>query len=315
MNDSISQFAPICLFVYNRLEHTKAVIDALLKNKESKLTDLIIFADGPKKNSSKEAIEKIEKLRSYLKTISGFKSITIRETSENLGLAKSIIRGVTETLNHYENVIVMEDDLVSSPYFLQYMNEGLNLYQNYEQVISIHGYNSLESTNLPETYFLKGADCWGWATWKRGWAIFEENGEKLLKEIKQKKLAKEFDINNSYPYIKMLQDQINGKNNSWAIRWQASAFLQNKLTLYPQRSLIKNIGFDGSGVHCDVTDIFEVMLSNQPIKVELIKIEENKIALKELERFNRKIIPSLTVRIVRKIKRETRKFFTKLKIY
>lgn len=240
--------APIALFVYNRPWHTQQTIEALKKNILAPESDLIIFSDGPK--DSTESRESVFKLREYLKTISGFKSVKIVAREENYGLAKSIINGVTEVVNEYSRIIVLEDDMITSKYFLQYMNEALNLYEYEDKVISVHAYIYPVKKLLPETYFLRGADCWGWATWKRGWDLFESDGKKLLKELVDRKLIKKFDFNGSYPYTQMLHDQIAGKNNSWAIRWYASAFLKDKLTLYPGKSLINNIGFDGSGTHC-----------------------------------------------------------------
>ena len=144
---------------------------------------------------------------------------------------------------------MLEDDLLTSPYFLDFMNEGLSIYEEDEKVISIHGYVYPISEKLPETFFLRGADCWGWATWKRGWDLFEPDGGLLLNKLEESKQTEEFDFNRSYPYTQMLKDQINGKTNSWAVRWYASAFLQNKYTLYPGKSLVSNIGGDGSGTN------------------------------------------------------------------
>ncbi|HOV15545.1 MAG TPA: glycosyltransferase [Spirochaetota bacterium] len=203
--------APIALFTYNRLDHTRLTIEYLLKNEYASDSDLIIYSDGPK---NEQAVEKVNVVRNYLKTITGFKSITIVERDANFGLAKSIITGVTEIVNRFGKIIVMEDDLVTSPYFLKYMNESLDYYEKEDKVISIHGYVYPVRAKLPETFFLVEADCWGWATWKRGWGLFESNGRKLLNTLKEKKLFKKFNYNNTYNYIKMLKDQIAGKNNS-----------------------------------------------------------------------------------------------------
>jgi len=266
--------APIALFVYNRLHHTKKVIEALKKNTLAPATSLIIFSDGPKNNE--DSLKKVAELREYIYTISGFKSVEIIKRLENMGLARSIISGVTGVIEKYGQVIVVEDDLITSPHFLKYMNDGLEIYKNDNKVISIHGYVYPVKEQLPETFFLKGADCWGWATWKRGWDLFEADGQKLLRELEVKKLIKEFDFDNSYPYTKMLRDQIRGNNNSWAIRWYASAFLKNKLTLYPGKSLIANIGFDGSGTHCGSEEG-----SNQAVQIENISVDVSRIEIKE----------------------------------
>jgi len=265
--------APIVLFVYNRLDHTKRTIDALKNNFLSKDSELIIFSDGPKKNLDKP---KIDELRSYLRNIDGFKKIEIVERSKNLGLAESIISGVTEIVNKYGKIIVLEDDLVTSPYFLKYMNEALDLYENEEKVISVHGYNYPVKGIKTSTFFLLGADCWGWATWKRGWDLFEEDGKKLLEQIKKKRLSWKFDFDGSYPFMQMLKSQIVGLNNSWAIRWYASAFLANKLTLYPACSLVDNTGFDNSGTHAGFVDIMSTKVCHEPVILEKMPVEEIK---------------------------------------
>lgn len=274
------QIAPTALFVYNRLEHTKRVIEALQKNVLASESDLIIFSDGPKHEKD---VKKIDEVRKYLKTIDGFKSIEIFEKENNLGLSNSIISGVTEVVNRYGKIIVLEDDLVVSPYFLEFMNNALVKYENEEKVISIHGYIYPIKNKLPETFFIKGADCWGWATWKRGWDLFEPNGQKLLDELLNKNLTKAFDFNGSYPYILMLRSQIKGFNSSWAIRWYASAFLADKLTLYPGESSVVNIGFDKSGVHTGKNRYFDVSINKSLIELKDIPIVENLVAKKFIQ--------------------------------
>ena len=292
--------APICLFVYNRPWHTSQTIEALAKNELADKSELFIFSDGPKDDKTKQ---KVAEVRLYLKNITGFKNITIIERTENYGLANSIISGVTEIVNKYGKIIVMEDDLISSPYFLKYINEALNLYENEEKVISVHGYIYPLKGKLPETFFIKGADCWGWGTWKRGWDLFESNGQKLLDKLKAKNLTYEFDFNGSFDYTKMLEGQITGKNDSWAVRWYASAFLNNGLTLYPGRSLIRNIGIDGSGVHCaaNQSTLFDSALSEKPIILEKIKNEENRYVRAQFIKYFRAQKPSLVNRIKNKI--------------
>lgn len=267
--------APIALFVYNRPGHTQKTIEALQKNILAPESDLIIFSDGYK--DSPESQAGVLAVRSYLKTIAGFNSVKIIEREKNNGLANSIIAGVSEVIAQFGRIIVLEDDMLSSRYFLQYMNEALNLYEADDRVISIHAYIYPITEKLPETYFLRGADCWGWATWKRGWDLFESDGQKLLQELESKKLTAEFDFAGSYPYTQMLRDQIAGKNNSWAIRWYASAFLKNKLTLYPGRALISNIGFDSSGTHCNGINKIAIKetVENIEIKVGRIEVKEN----------------------------------------
>ncbi len=272
--------APIVLFVYNRPWHVPQIVEALQKNELAESSELFIFSDGPRSEKDRK---KVSEVREYCKTISGFKSVTLIEREQNLGLANSIITGVTDIINRYGRIIVLEDDMVTSPYFLKFMNEALEFYADEEKVSSIHGYIYPVKAQLPETFFLRGADCWGWATWKRGWNLFETDGSKLLYELKENNLLRKFDLNGTYPYARMLKDQTKGKNHSWAIRWHASLFLKEKLTLYPGMSLIHNTGNDESGTHCSATDIFNTAIAKRPIRIEHIPIIENESALKIFE--------------------------------
>lgn len=273
--------APVVLFVYNRLKHTSLTVEALQKNDLAQESDLIIFSDSFKDERDRESVLEVRK---FLSSITGFKSIKIIKRFENYGLSKSVISGVTEVISKYGKVIVLEDDIVTSPYFLRYMNRALDMYENEDLVISIHGYVYPVKDILPETFFIKTADCWGWATWERGWSLFETDSQKLLSELKEKKLTREFDFNNSISYTKMLKNQINGVVDSWAIRWYASAFLKNKLTLFPGRSLVHNIGFDFSGRHCDSTSVFDTVIGDK-IDLEKIKVEEDMAARKKFEEY------------------------------
>lgn len=265
-------FSSIALFVYNRPIHCKKMIEALVGNIGSKESEIFIFSDGPKNEKDEKLVQEVRKI---LNEVSGFKKINLIMRKENLGLSKSIISGISEILDKYDRVIVLEDDLITSKYFLKYMNEALEFYYTTEQVISIHGYIYPVKLQLPETFFLRGADCWGWATWRRGWDLFESDGEKLLTELKENNLLKEFDWNGSLNNVRMLKNFIKGKNDSWAIRWHASAFLKNKLTLYPGKSLVKNIGVDGLGTNVKKTKIYNTTLTSQPIEITTIPIEES----------------------------------------
>ncbi len=275
-------------------------LKSLQDNSLAKESDLFIFSDGAKDELSQKAVAAVRELA---ENVTGFKSVKYIFRDRNYGLAQSIITGVTEIVKQFGKVIVLEDDLVVSPYFLNYMNDGLELYQNDESVASIHGYAFPIKERMPETYFLHGADCWGWGTWKRAWDKFEPDGKKLEQLLKQKKLEKAFDFDGTQPNIQMLKDQIAGKNNSWAIRWNASAFVNNMLTLYPGKSLVRNIGLDNSGQHCAVTDIFDVNLSDTPIVIEPIAIEHSKNAYESYVRFFKKLQAPFHKRLARRVKK------------
>lgn len=287
------KFAPIALFTYARPEHTRRTVQALLANANAVNHDLIVFSDGPQSAGQQH---KVSEVRAYLTKITGFRSVTIYERDKNLGLSRSIIDGVGQVLSKYDRIIVLEDDIVTSPNFLSYMNNALDKYEKDERVISIHGY-IYPVKLLPETFFLRGADCWGWATWKRGWNLFNSDGEVLLNQLRRSGLIDLFDYNGGYQFSEMLNEQVKGLNDSWAIRWYASAFLANKLTLYPGRSLVCNIGNDGSGVHCPENSIFDIELSSEPIELNDIDIVESVAGREILEQFFKKNKPSLTIKI------------------
>ena len=291
--------APIALFVYNRLDHTEQTVSALKRNVLAEESDLFVFSDAPKDS---DLDEKIKAVREFIASTTGFKSLTIIERPHNLGLANSIIDGVTNLCNKYGQVIVLEDDLVTSPFFLKYMNDALDFYRDEERVISIHGYIYPLKAKLPETFFLRGADCWGWATWKRGWDIFEPNGEKLLEQLKQRKLEKQFNFDGAYEYVRMLKNQILKKNDSWAIRWHASAFLNDSLTLYSGKSLVNNIGNDSSGTHSGSTSEYDVILNNTPVEIKQIAIMETTVARNAIIDFFFKNKPSIMAKVKRRIR-------------
>lgn len=283
----MKNFSPIILFVFNRPEHTRKTINALRKNYLAKESHLFVYADGPRSNTADPGVENVRKI---IRQIDGFKEVTIVERSENYGLSRSIISGVTEIVRQYGKVIVLEDDLVTSSYFLTYMNESLEKYADDDHVCSIHGYVPRVKAAIPETFFLRGADCWGWATWRHGWAHFNPDGQYLLDELKRRKLILAFNFNGAYSFSEMLQRQIKGANDSWAVRWYASAFLADKLTLHPGRSLVQNIGKDGSGTHCGKTSKCDVGLSLAPINLQDIPVVHSRQAAQAVERSLRDLL-------------------------
>lgn len=248
--------APVALFVYNRPDHTEEVLEALSKNIFAEQSILYIFSDGPKENASSEDLDKIYRTRALLKNKQWCKEVIIKERETNLGLANSIISGVTELVNHYGSIIVLEDDILTSSGFLKYMNEALDMYRNEEKVGCIHAWNyDLDMMGQAvSTFFLRGADCWGWATWKRAWKHFNPDGSFLLQHIIEKNLEYEFNRRATHDYVNMLKNQISGKNSSWAVRWHASLFIDNMFCLHPVKPIVKNIGLDNSGTHCGTLD-------------------------------------------------------------
>jgi glycosyltransferase involved in cell wall biosynthesis len=276
-------YSPIVLFTYNRLEHLRATLESLAANQLANDSDLIIYSDNAVSVENRKLVDAV---RAYLKTVKGFRSVIIRERDHNFGLAASIIAGVTEVLASHERVIVLEDDLVTSPNFLTYMNGALDKYALDERVASIHGYLPPVRLPVPETFFMRGADCWGWGVWRRSWQLFNSNGQKLVDELKEKKLLKLFDLGGAVANGQMLLDQINGRNNSWAIRWHASIFISNKLTLYPGRSLVHNIGLDDTGTHCQATNSYDTLLTETSIDLADIAVEPSALGVAAFTKFH-----------------------------
>lgn len=297
------KLAPILLFTYKRLDHLKKTIYSLKKNSLSKHSDLIIFSDGAKKLNEKSDVENV---RNFIKNIKGFNKVKIHFRNKNYGLSKNIISGISKVLKEYPNVIVLEDDLIVDKFFLNFMNDGLNIYKKNLSVASIHGYiyPINFSKSVHEYFFIKGADCWGWATWGRAWNKFEKNGQKLLQRIKKKKLKKNFNFDNTYDYYQMLKKQTKGKNNSWAIRWYASAFTNNMFTLYPSKTFVKNIGIDGSGTHGSGNYQLNTnrFTRTKYIKIKKTKkIKENSVAKKEIQSFFLKNSDNWIKKLLKKI--------------
>lgn len=301
-------YAPIILFTYNRPDHLRKTIGALLKNKEAENSDLIIYSDAAKGKSDREGVEEV---RHYLKVVTGFRSVRIIERGQNMGLAPSLIDGITSVVSEYGRAIVMEDDLVASPFFLRFMNDALEKYKDDDRVASIHGYVNPTKDLLPKNFFLAYMSSWGWATWGRAWKLFEPDALKLMNEIKSRGLEQKIDFNNSYYFVKMLRNFIKGKNSSWAIRWYVSIVLNDRLCLYPGRSLIAQIGCDGSGTHSSADDWFDVELSDSPIPVLDIPVEESDIARKAYERFYKAIKLTYRFKVKNLIKKTYKRFITK----
>lgn len=239
--------SPILLFVYNRPAHTRHCIESLSMNPLAAESELFVYADGAK---DENITSEVEDVRQYIRTIQGFKSVTVIERNENWGLAKNIIEGVSTQVKKYGKVIVLEDDLIVAPHFLRFMNDALETYKNEPKVGHIQACDFTKDPSLPDTFLIKWTGSWGWATWERAWKHFNPNGKELLKELEQRKLTYTFDFNGKYGFTRMLRRQIEGKNNSWAIRWNASLFLKDILSLNVGRSLVQNEGFDGSGTNC-----------------------------------------------------------------
>ena len=293
------KYAPIVLFVYKRPAETQKVLEALSANEGAEHSELIVYADGPKSDSEKESCEAVRRI---VRSCTGFAGVTLYAAEKNKGLAASVISGVTETLEKYDRVIVLEDDLVTSKYFLRFMNEALEKYENDDRICCIHAF-SYPTKQYDIQYFLRrGADCWGWATWKRGWKLFEHDSQKLYDKITAQNLKKEFDRSGAFPYTKMLKDQADGKIDSWAIRWYASAFLAEKYTLQSNVMLVENIGFGAEATHCSSKQKYKIILSEKPVIFDAPEIFETSSLKNEYKNMFKNHKISIFKRIILKLK-------------
>jgi len=297
--------APIILFVYNRPDCTKKTLEALARNYGADEADLVIFSDGPR---SEEDKSKITAVRAIAAAAAGFRSVRLVEAAENRGLARSIIAGVTDVVEERGRAIVMEDDIITSPYFLRFMNDALELYADEPKVAAISGYTHPLGKQMPETFFLRDSSCWGWATWARAWSKFNPDGAALLSQIEARGAVRAFNHDGSFDFTLMLRDQIAGKNNSWAIRWRASLFLEGLLSLYPGQSLTCNIGNDGRGTHTGAAETFwGDRVADRPVAVSPIPLIVDAEIDAAISAFYRKnIATGLRSRIKHKIKRMLR---------
>ena len=293
-------YAPILLFVYNRPDHLKQLIASLQANAEAPQSMLFIYTDAARNKADEEQVNKV---REVIRHIDGFASIEVVERATNWGLARNIIGGVTEQIRRYGRVIVLEDDLVVAPYFLRFMNDALEVYKDEPQVGHIQACDFTQDASLPDTFLIKFTGSWGWATWERAWQHFNPDGQALLNELENRRLTRRFDFNGNYRFTRMLRRQVQGKNNSWAIRWNASLFLKDILSLNVGRSLVQNNGFDGSGTHCGGGNLYGSQLWMQPLPVQKITpICENEAARAAFARYYHRT-NGLWAKVIRRIKR------------
>ena len=255
-------YAPIVVFAYKRVDKISACLDSLKKNIDADKSDVFIFSDGFKSDKDKEGVLAV---RAYLRELEKnhpFASLSITEQPSNKGLASSIIAGVTEILKKYENVIVVEDDLVLASDFISYMNNALTYYKDDMRYGSISAYTDA----LPmlkdyphDVYVLKKGDCWGWATWKNRWEKADWDMSSFKTYLKDKAKRNEFS-HLQYDLEDQLWWQYEGSSDTWAARWLFSIYMNDMWTVYPRVTRVINEGLDGSGENCDSTT--KVIASN-----------------------------------------------------
>lgn len=296
------KLSPIIVFVYNRPEHTKRTIEALKKNVLAEQSDIIIFSDAAR---TCDADLHVQKVRQYLKTITGFNSIRIIERQENWGLAKSIIEGVTEVINTYGKVIVLEDDIVTSPAFLTFMNKALDFYERESKVWHISGWSyPINTENLGDAFLWRVMNCWGWATWSDRWKHYEKTPQKLITDWTTEEKYR-FDLDSSGIFWNQVEANAKGTMNTWAIFWYATIFQNHGLCLNPSISFVENIGLDGSGTHCtnEGGDVINILNYQKTIKFP-IHIYESVDAVSSIKKLFKEQKQSALKRVINKISRK-----------
>jgi hypothetical protein len=289
--------APVVLFVYDRLNHTRETIEALLLNSLASETIIYIYSDAAK---NENVVAKVENIRSYLHSISGFKEVIVYEREKNLGLAKSIVDGVSYVVDKHGSVIVLEDDLVTSPFFLKFMNESLEKFKNNPKVWHVAGWSYSFNNSMTfhdDTFLWRGMNCWGWATWSDRWELFEKNPIALVESFSKDDIYK-FNIDGYHNFWKQVLKNKSGSMNTWAIFWYATIFKNKGLCLNPVESLIKNIGLDGTGEHCGTDDMVQVISLKNSFSFPN-EVKENKVMLKRIQLYY-KIRSALLPKVIRK---------------
>lgn len=274
--DRLNPLAPVVLFAYDRPEHLRMTLKALSQNTLANQSELFIYCDGPKDNAKESGRKVIDEVRKIAREQLWCKQVHVIESERNKGLANSIIDGVTDIVNRYGKVIVLEDDLVTSPGFLKYMNDALELYQDDERVMHVTGYMFPVGKKLPETFFYEVPHCWGWGTWARSWAYFSNDIDEIYGYWSSR--WNEFNKWGGDDLQRQLTNNYTGKLNTWFVKWHAAVLRRNGLTLYPCRSLVNNIGWDGTGDNCRSSTKYIVTDMPDSIHVSRSSITESRKA-------------------------------------
>lgn len=253
--------APIVFFAYNRPEHTRLVLESLYNNELANESKLWIYVDGPKPGASEETLAAIAAVKKIVHEKKWCKEVIIEEATENKGLVKSNVEGVTKRVNEFGRVISLEDDSLLSPGFLTYMNDALDFYENNPKVMHIAAYLRPEFNNVEvkeSTFFFYHTTTWGWGTWKRAWDHFNMDALAVQKAVKKKGNIKRLNMDGTFEFFWGLKAVAKGKLRSWNAIWHSTVFLNDGMCLYPQKSLVSNIGHDGSGTNCTPDERFKI---------------------------------------------------------
>lgn len=255
--------APVCLFVWKRYDHLVRTLSALKSNYLARETELYVCSNAAISEEEKDSVEKI---RSYVSAFEGMKKTTLICNEINKGISENLIKNVTKILKIYGKIIVLEDDMITSPNFLDFMNQALNFYQGFDNIQQIAGYCiPFDIKSTYDTYFIPRSCSWSWATWKDKWDRINWTPDKSqLLSVDWKRFCSAGE-----DMKVMLKALANGTLNTWDITSDYSIYMNHMLTVFPTKSFIFNIGMDGTGEHCPKTDRYNSELV-QPDKREFV---------------------------------------------
>lgn len=263
---------PVVIFAYSRPDHLERTLEALARNALAGEADVIIYSDAARGAEDRAGVEAV---RALIARISGFHSVRAVLREKNLGLAQNIVDGVGEAVATHGRVIVLEDDIVTSPHFLTFMRDALEVYAEDRRVMHVSAcrYPVRVPEAEGETFFLRVPLCWGWATWDRAWNGFSRDPAIFASFDDEDR--KRFDFLGTHGFWKQARGNLDGKMRTWFVFWYARLFKTSGLALFPRRALARNIGHDGSGVHCGASDKYDVELSDHAVEVERREIVES----------------------------------------
>ena len=239
--------APICVFLYNRPDHSRKMLYKLQEAEGAKESYLFVFCDGPKEGVTYEEGEKIKEVQKIADEITGFKEVKIIKQPTNIGLANSIIQGVTKVIHEFGSAIVLEDDHLVHSDFLKYINFYLKEYESDKRVMHISGFlrDSYLQFFLPRVFLTRYMDCGSWATWSDRWKKLITDFNIIDDKLCDGFFFKRFNFS-KLDYHTYFEPNRNGLK-TWAIFWYFTIAYYNGLCIMPKYSYVKNIGNDGSG--------------------------------------------------------------------
>lgn len=244
----MSNLAPIVVFAYRRPDHLRNTLESLKQCEGFGDSQVIVYCDGPR---NPEELASVEATREVARELLGDRA-EYHFSQVNQGLSRSVISGVTATLEHHDRIIVVEDDLQLAPTFLRFMNDALTRYAEEDAVLQVSAYMFEATGGVAQgksAVFLPFPGSWGWATWRRAWSFFDPAATGWEALLSDRKLRRRFNLDGCYDYATMLVRQMTGQRDSWAVRWYWTIFRHSGLVLYPPFSLVINAGMDGSGTH------------------------------------------------------------------